>query len=187
MKKSFRRLFLFDPCVYRLWRIIRWFQKRAELEGNRRLMSKLAACGQGVNFNGRTVIRSPQNVAIGNNVHIGDNAWIQGKGGLRIGDNCHISRNFTLYTANHRYNGTCLPYDDDFELKPVVIGRNVWIGMNVCVAPGTTIGDGAIIGMGAVVSGEVPPLCIVGNQKWRILGYRDKEEYDKLDKSEKYG
>jgi maltose O-acetyltransferase len=59
--------------------------------------------------------------------------------------------------------------------------------MNVCIAPGTKIGDGAIIGMGAVVSGEVPPLSIVGNQKWRIIGYRDKEEYDKLDKNRKYG
>lgn len=128
-------------------------------------MSRLAACGKGVGFYGRTVIHSPKNVAIGNNVHIGDNAWIQGDGGLQIGDNCHISRNLTLYTVNHRYRGDCLPYDEQLDLKPVVIGRNVWIGMNVCVAPGSTIGDGAIIGMGTVVSGEVPPLCIIGNQK----------------------
>jgi acetyltransferase-like isoleucine patch superfamily enzyme len=58
--------------------------------------------------------------------------------------------------------------------------------MNVCIVPGATIGDGAIIGMGAVVSGYIPPLCIVGNQKLRILGYRDNEKYDRLDKNWKY-
>jgi acetyltransferase-like isoleucine patch superfamily enzyme len=181
MKKPVLRLFLFDSCIYRLWRIIRWFKNRAELESNRRLMRRLGACGQGVGLHGRIVIHSPKNVAIGDNVHIGDNAWIQGNGGLKIGDSCHISRNFTLYTANHRYRGTRLPYDEGLDLKPVTIGRNVWIGMNVCVAPGTIIGDGAIIGMGAVVSGEVPPMYIIGNPKWRILGHRNKEEYDKLD------
>jgi acetyltransferase-like isoleucine patch superfamily enzyme len=186
MKKYVLRLFLFDRCIYRLWRIILWFKRRAESESNRRLMLRLGACGQGVYFGGRTVIHAPKNVVIGNNVSIGDNAWIQGNGGLTIGDNCHISRNFTLYTANHRYTGDRLPYDEQLVKKPVVIGRNVWIGMNVCVVPGTKIGDGAIIGMGAVASGEIPSMSIIGNQKWRILGQRDKEEYDKLDKNQEY-
>jgi acetyltransferase-like isoleucine patch superfamily enzyme len=59
--------------------------------------------------------------------------------------------------------------------------------MNVCVVPGTKIGDGAVIGMGAVVSGEVPSLSIIGSEKWRILGHRDKNEYEKLDQSGEYG
>ena len=172
--KKYARLFLFDRCIYRLWRIIRWFQQRAESESNRRLMSRLASCGKGVGFSGRIVIRSPKNVVIGNNVHIGDNAWIKGQGGLTIGDNCHISRNFTLYTVNHRYEGNRLPYDEQLVKKPVVIGRNVWIGMNVCVVPGTTIGDGAIIGMGTVVSGDVPSRSIIGSEKWRSWGIGTK-------------
>ncbi len=187
MKKHVFRLFLLDHCIYRLWRIVRWFQRRAESWSNRRLMSQLASCGKGVGFYGRIVIHSPKNVVIGNNVHIGDNAWIQGNGGLTVGDNCHISRNFVLYTANHCYEGDRIPYDEQLVKKPVVIGRNVWIGMNVCIAPGTKIGDGAIIGMGTVVSGDVPSRSIIGSEKWRILGYRDKDEYDKLDKNQEYG
>lgn len=66
------------------------------------------------------------------------------------------------------------------------IGRNMWIGMNVCITPGSKIGDGVIVGMGAVISGEVPPLSIVGNQKLRILGHRDLEHYQFLDKTEAY-
>ena len=59
--------------------------------------------------------------------------------------------------------------------------------MNVCIAPGTEIGEGAIIGMGSVVSGHVPPLAIVGSQKWRILDYRDKEHYEMLESKKAYG
>ena len=132
-------------------------------------------------------ITSCENILIGNNVHIGNNAWIRAEGGLTIGDNTHISRNLVLYTINHCYDGCRLPYDEQLAKKPVVIGRNVWIGMNVCIVPGTKIGDGAVIGMGVVVSGEVPPLSIIGNQKWRILGFRNKDDYVRLDKSGKYG
>ena len=186
MKKPFPGLFLLDYCIYRLWRIVRKLREALASSINRRIMLRLGACGKGVRLHGRIIIHCPKNVEIGDNVHIGDNAWIQGDGGLRIGDNCHISRNLTLYTINHRYEGTRLPYDNEFDIKPVVIGRNVWIGMNVCVAPGTTIGDGAIIGMGTVVSGEIPPMCIIGNQKWRVIGYRDKDKYETLDRNQLY-
>jgi maltose O-acetyltransferase len=87
---------------------------------------------------------------------------------------------------NHDYLGTALPYDDQRILKPVDIGRNVWIGMNVCIAPGSKIGDGAIVGMGAVVSGEVPPLAIIGSPAFRILGTRDATHYEELEASGRY-
>ena len=59
--------------------------------------------------------------------------------------------------------------------------------MNVCISPGTMIGEGAVVGMGTVVSGNVPAFAIIGNQKWRILGYRDERKYRKLDKMGMYG
>lgn len=40
--------------------------------------------------------------------------------------------------------------------------------------------------MGAVVFGEVPACSIIGSEKWRILGYRDKNGYDRLDKDRQY-
>lgn len=59
--------------------------------------------------------------------------------------------------------------------------------MNVCITPSTRIGDGAIIGMGSVVFGEIPPLSIIGSPQWRVLGCRDKNHYDELDKRRTYG
>ena len=126
-------------------------------------------------------------MVVGHNVHFGDNAFIRAEGGLVIGDNTHISRNLVLYTINHDYDGTRIPYDDRMVEKPVTIGRNVWIGMNVCIAPGTVIGDGAIVALGTAVSGTVPPLAIVGGRKWKVLGMRDESTYKSMDKQKAYG
>lgn len=175
---------LLVSAVYR----VRRFNRHLWNLHARLLMQSLGSCGVGVRIQGPIRITDPSKVFIGHNVHIGENAFISSEGGLVIGDNTHISRNLVLYTINHQYKqATLLPYDSRLEKKPVTIGRNVWIGMNVCVAPGTTIGDGVIIALGTVVSGTIPPLTIVGNQKWRVLGYRDLEHYQQLETEQSYG
>jgi acetyltransferase-like isoleucine patch superfamily enzyme len=177
-------LVLRDPAHYlrsKIRKLVRWALQTAPED------YRFGSIGEDVYFNGNVTVRGAEKVNIGSNVHIGDNAWIHGHGGLFIEDNVHISRNLVLYTANHNFTGTCLPYDHTAIHRPVHIGKNVWIGMNVCIAPGTQIGEGAIIGMGSVISGEVPPLAIVGSQKWRILDYRDKAHYQKLEHREAYG
>lgn len=133
------------------------------------------------------LITGIENFEIGENVHINDNCFIRAEGGVSIGDNTHISRNLVLYSINHDYKGNALPYDNKMIFKEVKIGKNVWIGMNVCIAPGTTIGDGCIIGMGATISGNIPPLSIVGNPKAVIIGQRDENHYNTLEAAQKYG
>lgn len=150
-------------------------------------MSKLKFCGNGVTFQGKVTVIRPSNVCIKSNVHIGGNAWIDGRGGVEIGDNTHISRNFVVLSSNHNYCGECLPYDNVYSLDKVKIGRNVWIGTNVIIVAGVCVGHGAIIAAGTVVSKAVPELAIVGSQPMRILKYRDSEHYQSLDGSRKYG
>ena len=151
------------------------------------LKGKMKSCGKGVFFYGKTLLTGAENVEIGNNVHVGENGYIRGEGGLKIGDNVHISRNLVLYSMNHCYQGRCLPFDDTLENKPVVIGDNVWIGMNVCIAPGSEIGDGALISMGSVVYGKVPAMAVVGNGNLKVIKYRDEEHYQKLLKEKAFG
>lgn len=157
------------------------------MEMNRKLLARARSCGKGVILGGAVSITGIEKCDLGNNIHIGANAFIRAQGGLRIGDNTHISRNLVLYTINHQYIGDRLPYDERLVKKEVVIGKNVWVGMNVCIAPGTTIGDGAIIGMGTVVSGDVPALSIIGNAEWRVLGWRDRNHYEELESAKSYG
>ncbi len=146
-------------------------------------MSKLKFCGKGVHFHGRIRFVFPENIRLGNNVIVGENAYVDGRGGLIVGNNTHISRNVVI----HDYTGTCLPYDNNYILKPVFVGDNVWIGTNVVIVPGVEIGNGAIIGAGTVVSKSVPSLAIVGNQQIRIIKYREKAHYEELVAAESYG
>ena len=174
-------------CIYRL--LVAFEVRRNHLmdkiytEG---LRQKLDACGHDVRFLYPVFISNPESVRIGNNVQINRGAFIRSSGGLTIGDNVYAARNLTIYTVNHNYSGTALPFDDTIIKKSVVIKKNVWIGINVTIIPGVTIGEGAIIGAGSIVSNDVPPLGIVGSAPLRIIRYRDNQHYSQLEANQSY-
>ena len=170
-----------------LYRQVKHAERRWQTDHARDLLGQVPLLGTGIEVEGALHLTGAKCAAIGNNVHIGDNAYIRAEGGLVIGDNTHISRNVTIYTINHDYEGAALPYDDEWRYRPVTIGRNVWIGMGANVAPGTRIGDGAIIGMGATVAGEVPPMAIVASPRHQILKERDRAHYEQLARARSYG
>lgn len=151
------------------------------------MASKFAKCGKDVHIYYPCQIMGSQYMEIGNNVHINRRAFIRADGGLKIGDNVHIARNVTIYTYNHNFKGNALPYDHTLLRKSVVIEKNVWIGINVTIIPGITIGEGAVIGAGTVISKDVPPLAIIGGVPQRIIRFRDKCHYVKLENSHQYG
>lgn len=151
------------------------------------IIEKLKICGRGVHFQGWVKVVFPENIELGNNVIIGNNAYTDARGGLIIGDNTRISRNLVLHTSIRNYESTRLSYDDSYRLKSVVIGSNVWIGTSVVIIPGIKIGSGAIIGAGTVVSKTVPALAIVGNQQIRMIKFRDEARYRELVSIKSYG
>lgn len=179
------------PAVQKLadlvYRQLRHAERRWWAGYSEHLLNQVPLLGAGVKVNGKLNMTGAKYAVVGNNVHIGDNAFIRAEGGLVIGDNTHISRNVTIYTINHDYEGEALPYDDQYRYRPVTIGRNVWIGMGVTVAPGTRIGDGAIIGMGATVAGEIPAMSIVASASYQVLKERDRAHYERLDMDRLYG
>lgn len=128
-----------------------------------------------------------ENIEIGDNVTIAENAFIRGEGGLSIGPNCHFSRNVVIYTHNHNYEGEALPYDNTFRYRKVIIEKNVWVGMNAIILPGAHIKEGAIIGAGSVVAGTVEPLSIVGAPPATEIKKRNPEHYQRLEEAKRYG
>ena len=167
---------LLDILLQLIWLLSNEYTKRS-----------FGSCGTGVRIYGRFQVSSPKNLHLGDNVHINSNAFIRAEGGLTIGDNTHISRNVVIYTMNHNYEGTKLPYDEGKVFKSVEISRNVWIGMNVTIIPGVKIGEGAIIGMGTTVSKDIPPLAIVGSIPTRIIKERNRQHYHLLEDAKAYG
>ena len=149
--------------------------------------NRIKNIGSDCYFNGSIFISCRSSIVIGNNVHIGDKAYLKTEGGLYIGDSTHISRNLTVYTVNHNYRGNRLPYGEGVNARPVFIGRNVWIGMNVSITPGVKIGDGAIIGMGAVIDTDVPELAIKTANDGSINKYRSVEHYHSLVATKSFG
>lgn len=142
------------------------------------ILGSFQSCGHGCKLHGEHWdFVEAKRLTLGNNVQIGNRAYFFCAGGLIIGDNTHISRNVTIYTANHDYTGDYVPYSSRYDHKPVQIGRNVWIGMNVSICPGVTIGEGAIIAMGTTISRNIAPFSVVGSSPQRELKQRDAEAY----------
>jgi acetyltransferase-like isoleucine patch superfamily enzyme len=146
----------------------------------RMLLRTVGSAGKNVVIHGPIRITDPSRLTIESHVRIGTGCFFFCKGGLSIGENTQISRNVTIYTGNHDMSGHAVPYDDQYKLASVRIGKSVWIGMNASVLPGVSIGDGAVIGLGTVVTKDVPPLAVVVGAGQRIVNRRDAFRFKQL-------
>ncbi|MBA6295150.1 sulfotransferase [Colwellia sp. MB02u-9] len=132
-------------------------------------------------------IIEPRGLIIGNNVHIGENSYLNCRGGISIGSNTQIGSNVNITTSKSNYEGICLPFDSTTNDHPVRIGNNVYIDDNVSILPGVTIGEGAVIKSGLVISNDIPERAIVSiNESYKIT-YRDEDTYSRLNNLQSYG
>lgn len=111
---------------------------------------------------------------IGKGVSFGPKVLLDARSGLEIGDNAVIAYEAIIWTLNHDYN------DIHFKSKgsKVVIGSYSWICSRSIVLPGVTIGEYAVVASGAIVTKNVPPYAIVAGVPAKIIGYREKKEYN---------
>jgi acetyltransferase-like isoleucine patch superfamily enzyme len=107
------------------------------------------------------------------NVWLGPHATLYGHGGIAIGKHALVSMHCRILSSNHAIppQGTIIRSQPD-ELRPTVIGEDVWLGAGVTVLGGVTIGDGAIIGAGAVVSHDIPDGAIALGVPATVKRYR---------------
>lgn len=159
--------------LIRFWRRILGNQWR--IAQGRAAIRPVLNRGSNTRFLGDVQVYDAQRLTLGNHVRVGRGSFLFCMGGLYIGDGTIISRNVTIYTANHSTESSLLPYCDGYAEKSVVIGKGVWIGMNVSIVPGVHIGDGAIIGMGTTVSRDVDAGQVVVGSPSRVVKQRDYE------------
>jgi acetyltransferase-like isoleucine patch superfamily enzyme len=112
-------------------------------------------------------------IRIGNNVGLGEFAYLGGGGGLVIGDGCIIGQYLSCHPENHIYD------DPETEIRfqgttrsGITIGRNCWLGSKVTVLDGVSIGDGCVIAAGSVVTRDMPENSIVAGVPAKVIKSR---------------
>lgn len=145
--------------------------KRIRYYGLKMLNMKIA---KNVRFYQGFHIRAPHLITIDDHVTIGPKCLLDGRKGLHICHHAVIAYDAIIWTLNHNYN------DIHFCTwgGEVVIGPYAWICSRSIILPGIKIGEGAIVASGAIVTKDVPPYTIVAGIPARIIGKRERKNYE---------
>ncbi len=112
-------------------------------------------------------------IKIGNNVGIGEYAYLGGAGGLELGNECIIGQYFSCHPENHVSSDLNRAIrQQGVSRKGIKIGENCWIGSKVTIVDGVEIGNGCIIAAGAVVNKSFPAHSIIGGVPAKVLKSR---------------
>lgn len=155
--------------------------------------------GTGTEIYNPFVISGEEQIALGSNVKILDNARIsiyaKSEGAeealVQIDDGCYIGYNFSLLvkdkvhieknvliasnvlitSENHGIDPESDLYymEQPLEGKSVRIGEGTWIGERTCILPGVDIGKKCVIGAGSIVTRDIPDYCIAVGNPARII------------------
>lgn len=111
-----------------------------------------------------------QGIIIGDNVGLGEFAYLGGAGGLEIGADCIIGQYLSCHPENHNYADLSqLIRLQGTTRQGIKIGKNCWIGSKVTILDGVTIGDNCVIAAGAVVTKSMPNNVIIGGVPAKVL------------------
>jgi len=115
----------------------------------------------------------PSRVYIGHHTIIGNDAFLDGRGGLFIGSNVNISGEVRIFTAEHDINSPTFAG----VVNPVHIHDWAYLATRAMILPGVTIGEGAVIAAGAVVTKNVDPWTVVGGVPAKFIKERPVVKY----------
>ena len=87
-------------------------------------------------------------IAKGNDVWLGENAWIDNLDEVIIGNNVCISQGALLLTGNHDYTLSTF----DYRNAPIIIEDGAWIGAKTVVCPGIKVKSHAILTVGSTAT-----------------------------------
>ena len=155
--------------------------------------------GKGISFNGRISISrfKHSTISIGNNCIFNSNDLFNTRGTkkcmiwtftdyarIEIGNNTGVSGisinacNLVRIGNNAIIGAGTVIYDEDGhperlspDIKPVIIGNNVFIGMRCIIMKGVTIGDNAVIGAGSIVTKDIPANCVAAGVPCKVIKY----------------
>ena len=116
-------------------------------------------------------------IKIGDNVGIGEYAYLGGAGGLEIGDECIVGEYLSCHPENHIHSNLFVSIRyQGVTRKGIKIGKNCWIGSKVTILDGVVLGNGCILAAGAVITKSFPDNCILGGVPAKLIKMRSHEQ-----------
>lgn len=103
--------------------------------------------------------------------------YIQANNGIEIHKNVIWAYGVHIISANHSFKD----YSIHEKSKPIIIENDVWIGANSVILPKVKIGKFSIIGAGSIVTKDIPSYSIVAGNPAKVIAYRCKQCFDKLE------
>lgn len=149
------------------YRLAYWLRRAA-------VKSIFRRCGEGVIVKSRAYFGRGMNVEVGDRSQLG--LGMRADSEFKIGDDVIMGPDVVIMSWTHRFDSLDLPINRQGagEIRPVVVGNDVWLGTRSILTPGVRIGDHAIVGAGAVVTKDVPDYAIVAGVPARFI--RDRRE-----------
>ena len=127
-----------------------------------------ARVGRGVLIKPNVHIKYPWHLEVGDNVWIGERAWIDDFVSVRIGSNAVISQGAYLCTGNHDWSDPGM----GLLVKAITVEQGAWVGAFARIAPGVTVGANAIVTLGSVLLKDAQPKGIYTGNPATLMGER---------------
>ncbi|MFF3935495.1 DapH/DapD/GlmU-related protein [Streptomyces phaeofaciens] len=116
-----------------------------------------ARVGQRVLIRRGVRVHWPWKLDIGDDVWIGEDAWILNLEPVTIGSDCCVSQGALLCTGSHRRRSATFEFDNG----PIRLEPGSWVAARAVVLRGVTVGRGAVVGAGAVAPHDLAPGAVL--------------------------
>lgn len=115
---------------------------------------------------------------VGNDVHIGEYAYIDFSGGVEIQNSVAISQNVKIFTHNHNVHGEFKDWNKNpIKYSSLLIEDYAWIGSNSIILESVScIAEGSIVAAGSVLTKNTEPYGIYPGNPAKKIGTRVVDE-----------
>lgn len=178
--------------------VIRFYNRSLNFSSSFINSRQFAAWGRASRIGRGAKLISPELICVGNEVIIGEQAWLNAKDNrgdgrptLNIGDGTYIGRlvqinawrsvkigqnvliadRVCITDADHNFADTSIPIrlQGDSFVGAVTLHDGCWIGIGAVILPGVTVGRNSVVAANAVVTKDVPDCAVVGGIPAKII------------------
>jgi len=132
-----------------------------------------AQIGTGLNIKPNVHVKHPWRLQIGDNVWLGERAWLDNLVEVRLGSNVCLSQGAYLCTGNHDWSDPGM----GMMSRPITVEDGAWVGAFARIGPGVTVGREAVLAMGAVLVSDAEPRGIYAGNPAERVGTRHLRPY----------